>query len=92
MASTPTRKRIDPDDLAIKCEASLKVGYQTRQQALDGAERAMDAGRVSPGCHLTPYLCDDCGEYHVHNRRIVDVPSDDASRRQTPRRPRTDTR
>jgi hypothetical protein len=31
----------------------------------------MMAGRVDPGCHITPYLCDDCRRWHTRNRRIV---------------------
>ncbi len=74
MASKPTRLSLRTDKLDVTCETG-KVSYATRDRALDGAERAMEAGRVDPGCHLTPYLCGDCGDWHVRNRRIVHVPS-----------------
>ncbi len=70
MASRPTRQHIDVARMIVKCE-TMKVGYETRAEALDGAESGMDAGKVDPGCHLTPYACELCGEWHVRNRRIV---------------------
>ena len=70
MASRPTRQRLDPNRLERKCETQ-KVGYRTRAAALTAAERMMDAGRVQPGCHITPYLCRSCGEYHNANKVIV---------------------
>jgi len=73
MASSPTRMRVYADRASsLKC-LSRKVGYPTKPAALDAAERLMEQGRVDPGCHITPYLCDDCGDWHVYNRRIVDV-------------------
>lgn len=70
MASTPTRNHLDLTRLRRRCE-TFKVTYETRQDALEGAERGMEAGSVDPGCHLTPYLCERCGHWHVRNRRIV---------------------
>lgn len=72
MASSPTRRRVPPT-VATKCE-SQKIGYATRADALDAAEHTMDAGRVKPGCHIMPYLCDRCGEWHVANQIIVPIP------------------
>jgi hypothetical protein len=73
MASTATRLRVPWERARThKCE-SRKFGYPTKAAALDGAELLMEKGRVDPGCHITPYLCDDCGDWHVYNRRIVDV-------------------
>jgi len=68
MASSPTRLHLDVDHL--RCE-SHKVTYRTKADALDAAEALMLADRVSPGCHITPYLCQDCGHWHVWNRVIV---------------------
>jgi len=71
MASTPTRQRVRLIAGGFrKCE-SEKIGYATKEEALRAAERMMDAGKVKPGCHITPYPCDRCSEWHVSNRRIV---------------------
>ena len=73
MASSPTRKRIVPErerNYLSKC-SSLKTGFPTKREALDHAEDLMELGRVKPGCHLTPYLCDECHDWHVYNRTIV---------------------
>jgi len=80
MGSSPTRQKIRVDRLVRKCP-TFKVGYATRALALDGCERAMDAGSVSPGCHIKPYLCDECSEWHLFNQRIVFVSPEDLSRR-----------
>lgn len=73
MASRATRLHINlRQQLPIKCD-SRKVGLPTKDAALNLAERLMDQGKVDPGCHITPYLCDRCGEWHVTNRRIVFV-------------------
>lgn len=72
MASHPTRLHVREFH---KCE-SEKVGYQTKAEALDGAERMMEAGLVRPGCHITPYPCTRCGEWHVANRIIVPIDSE----------------
>jgi hypothetical protein len=40
---------------------------------LDAAEAMMLAGKVKRGCHITPYTCDACGEWHVGNKVIVPV-------------------
>jgi hypothetical protein len=71
MASRPTRQRVNLQSGGFRRCISQKVGFRSRAQALDAAERMMDAGRVRPGCHITPYACDDCGEWHVANRVIV---------------------
>jgi len=69
MASSPTRLHVDIPS-ARRC-VSQKVGFTGYEQALAAAERMMDAGRVRTGCHITPYACADCGEWHVANRVIV---------------------
>ena len=73
MASTPTRLKI-PDDAREqhKC-LSQKRCYPTYADALDAAERLMEMDRVDPGCHQTPYKCNDCHTWHVACRRIVSV-------------------
>ena len=72
MASYPTRMRLTSEFAAAhKCE-SQKRGYLTKAEALDAAERLMEQGRVSRGCHLTPYLC-ECRSWHIFNRRIVQL-------------------
>jgi hypothetical protein len=60
---------VDPET-PYRCE-SQKYSFDTREAALDGAERQMDRGAVRPGCHITPYLCGDCGKFHLTNRIIV---------------------
>ena len=59
------------DLIARKCAATLKIGHPTREAALTACEAMMLAGRVEPGCHVMPYRCDDCGEWHTRNQRIV---------------------
>lgn len=56
-----------------RCE-SRKVSYPNKAAALDASERLMEQGRVEPGCHITPYECRECGDWHVYNRRIVPNP------------------
>lgn len=73
VASRPTRMRVDLRALSFRRCESQKVGYPTYEQALDAAERAMALDKVLPGCHITPYACPDCGEWHNANRRIVQV-------------------
>lgn len=71
MASTPTRShRNGLRDHFRKCE-TFKVGYASYEEALTAAERQMERGFVRPGCHITPYECPRCGEWHVANRIIV---------------------
>lgn len=79
MASDPTRLHLRVDRLMRTC-LSGKVGYATRSEALDGCERGMDAGAVSPGCHLMPYECAECGAWHVRNQRIVLLAPEDLSK------------
>lgn len=57
---------------ARRC-TTFKAGYPTYAAALDGAERLMEMGHVKPGCHITPYRCDRCPEWHLYNRVIVHV-------------------
>ncbi len=79
VASKPTRQKVRVDRLMRKC-ATFKVGYRTRNDGLDAAERGMEAGRVEAGCHLMPYECERCGEWHIRNQRIVFVAPDDMSK------------
>lgn len=71
MASSPTRLHVDP--LTARLCESLKACHRTKAEALDVAEKMMERGQVKPGCHITPYLCRDCGHWHVRNRVIVRV-------------------
>lgn len=71
MASSPTRQRISVASFGFRRCESQKVGFSTYDEALTVAERMMDANKVKPGCHITPYVCDRCGEYHVANCIIV---------------------
>ena len=72
MATTPTRRHLSARFSRSHCE-SRKASYADKAAALDAAERLMDAGRVRPGCHITPYLCPVCHTWHVYNRTIVFV-------------------
>lgn len=85
MASRATRQHVRVDRLMRKCE-SFKVGYATRALALDACEAGMLAGRVSPGCHLMPYACDLCGEWHMRNVQVVGLPPADLAKRDYRRR------
>lgn len=74
MASRATRLRYRPGTDAfrrIRLCPTQKVGYETRPDALDASEQAMALDKVDPGCHLTPYACDECGRWHLANRVIV---------------------
>lgn len=71
MASSPTRQRINIASSEFRRCESQKVGFATYDAALFAAERMMEANKVKPCCHITPYLCDRCGEFHVANRVIV---------------------
>lgn len=73
MASSPTRQHLDVEHRHLMRCAALKRGYATKAEALDVAEEQMERGAVYPGCHITPYLCDLCHEWHVCNRVIVVV-------------------
>jgi hypothetical protein len=70
MASSHTRLRLRR--VQRRCE-SQKVSYATYEEALDAAEHMMGKGLVDPGCHITPYQCDRCSQWHVANRVIVPV-------------------
>jgi hypothetical protein len=54
----------------LRC-SSLKMGHASYDQAHRVAENMMTLDKVMPGCHLMPYLCTECGEWHVANKRIV---------------------
>lgn len=69
MASSPSRRHVNPRAI-VKC-LSQKVGFSAYSTALDAAERMMSLGHVKRGCHIVPYLCEDCGEWHVGNHRLV---------------------
>lgn len=71
MASRSTRKKLKLVE-TIRCP-SQKTGYPSKAVAHTVAEMMMDEGRVNPGCHITPYLCTECREWHVANRVIVPV-------------------
>lgn len=69
MASRATRLRIDVRHDVRRC-LSQKSCYANYADALSGADRLMETGRVNPGHHITPYLCWDCQRWHVWNRPI----------------------
>lgn len=71
MASSPTRQRVDLRSSGFRRCDSQKVGYDTYEAALAAAELMMAAGKVKPGCHITPYECEDCDEWHLGNKVIV---------------------
>ena len=71
MASTKTRRRLDPRRV-LRC-VTCKIDYATEAEAADAAERAMLLGLVMPGCHLVAYSCDQCGRFHVCNKVIVQL-------------------
>ena len=73
MASTPTRQRVRLDRQGFRRCSSEKVGYPSYDAAYNVAEPMMLQGKVHPGCHLTPYECDECEEWHVGNRVIVSI-------------------
>ena len=71
MASRQTRGKVDL--LRMRRCASGKVGWVTRDEALDAAELMMLNGHVEAGCHIMPYQCETCRQWHIGNRRIVPV-------------------
>lgn len=71
MASTPTRAHLDPERVR-RC-VSQKVGFANYSEALSAAELMMLKGLCYEGCHITPYDCELCGEWHLFNRVIVRV-------------------
>lgn len=73
MASRPTRRRVYPREVGFRKCTSQKVGYSTKVEALDAAELQMLEGKVQPGCHIVPYLCRVCHEWHTANRVLVRV-------------------
>jgi hypothetical protein len=79
MASYPTRQHVNIASLGFRRCVSQKVGYATKELALDAAERQMASGKVNPGCHICPYVCLECGEWHCANRVLVNVRSLDES-------------
>lgn len=73
MASSPTRQRIKVGAPGFRRCPSQKVGFPHYDAALDAAELMMAQGKVNPGCHIVPYECDECAEWHVGNRVIVNI-------------------
>jgi hypothetical protein len=71
MGSSATRLRIDTAKARFSRCDSKKIGYATRAEAFDAAEILMQEGHVHAGCHITPYACDECGQWHVFNRVII---------------------
>lgn len=71
MGRRSTRQRVNLNSSAFRRCPSQKAGFATKALALDAAERMMDQGKVRPGCHITPYPCEQCPEWHVANRIIV---------------------
>jgi len=71
MASSPTRHHIPVEKARFSRCPTTKIGYATRNEAFDTAETMMQQGNVMRGCHITPYQCDECGQWHVYNRQIV---------------------
>lgn len=70
MASKPTRQRLDIAKQYLQRCTTDKRGMPTKAAALDVCDQMMNDDRVKPGCHITPYLCGICHEWHVYNRRI----------------------
>lgn len=75
VASTPTRQHLEITKQYLQRCVTDKRGMPTKAAALDVAEQMMQDGKVNAGCHITPYLCNVCGEWHVYNRRIVLIDS-----------------
>ena len=73
MGSSPTRLHLDVERKHFRRCSTQKQGWETKEEALDVAERMMEEGKVRPGCHITPYECAKCGEWHVSNRIIVQM-------------------
>lgn len=73
MATTATRRHWHPERERFSRCTSRKVGYASYREAFDAADLLMEGGMVMPGCHITPYRCSECGQWHVYNRRIVKV-------------------
>jgi hypothetical protein len=57
----------------VSRQPCTRRGYRSRDQALDAADAWMARGEVTPGCHLTPYRCRGCRQWHLYQRRIVRV-------------------
>lgn len=70
----PRHKRVNLRSKHLRRCVSFKIGYATKDDALTAAERMMDEGKVRPGCHITPYFCPLCHEWHVANRQIIVPP------------------
>lgn len=71
MASEATRLRLDVTKQYLQRCSTNKRGFPSKAIALDVAEQMMEDGFVNPGCHITPYPCVVCHEWHVTNRIIV---------------------
>lgn len=70
---TKTRLRVNHSTARV-CTTG-KICYD-KLEAENEAIRAMDAGRVNPGCHVEAYGCGECHSYHIGNRVIVFPPED----------------
>ena len=76
MASRPTRLHINVKAGEFRRCETQKVAFETKADALTAAERLMDLGKVAPGCHIVPYECRECGQWHVANKIIVRLDRD----------------
>lgn len=74
IATRPTRQKVSLRQLGARRCVSQKVGYATREEAQRVAELMMVQDKIAPGCHFTPYRCDQCPEWHIYTRRIVTPP------------------
>lgn len=75
MASRPSRQKVHLRFLGARRCVSEKVGYDSYEAALQAAELMMLQDKAAPGCHITPYRCQECPEWHVYTKRIVQVRS-----------------
>jgi hypothetical protein len=74
MATYPTRLHVHERDPLFRRCPSQKIAYDSKAEALDVCEVQMLQGRVLPGHHLTPYLCERCARWHVCNHKIYFPP------------------
>ena len=71
MAAFKTRLHLNPR--AVRQCVTYKVSYDSRDEALYAAERAMERNMVKPGCHVMPNVCPQCGRWHIANKTIVSL-------------------
>lgn len=72
MASTKTRRHLDPARIHRRCE-SQKLCYVTKSEALDAAEMQMLRGAVRVGCHVVPFQCERCAYWHLRNKVLIRI-------------------